>query len=147
MELVEDVPPMVTNKSKELFKYQSPYFECIYMASLGLVDVCINQYPIDQHYSSFSDWIILGSAEIMFVEKSEQKGQLEIFKENINTVFTPFEPSVWIFTNLFVIPMFGFLMVYHERGAMGSVHPITETVIELSDAHDEIGRASCRERV
>ena len=138
IEIVEVVPPMITNKSKELFRYQSPYFECIYMASLGLVDLCVTQYPIDQFYSSFSDWIILGRVEILFVEKSEpKKSQWGMFRENIYTVFQPFEPSVWIFTNLIVIPMFGFLMVYHERGAKGSVHPISETVIELSDAHDE----------
>jgi hypothetical protein len=42
----------------------------------------------------------------------------------------PASRAVWAFTNVCVLPLFGFLMIYHERGHKGSAHPTEERILQ-----------------
>jgi hypothetical protein len=139
LELMEDPPTFLIDKAQEFFNASTAYTLCIYMASLGFVDLCINEYSLASKFTAITDLIILNSQDLVLVAKAKQDTTgWQDFKNNIYLVFKPFKPQVWAFTNLFVIPIFGFLMVYHERASNGSVHPTEETVIIQDESTGDV---------
>jgi hypothetical protein len=123
-------PEFLRNRSQVYFNSTSSFDFCVFAASLGYLDFCLAQYTISNIRAATTDWLVLGSQDLyLIVQYEEALSDWESFIESVQTIFSPFTPSVWIFVIFFVIPVLGMLMVVHEYGNPASSYAMTEDVI------------------
>ena len=128
---VTEIEPFLVNKSISFFG-SSSFDLCIYATSLGFLDLCVASYAYTGMRASVTDWIILESIDLYLITKQPTETELKWnrFRSNVITIFQPFQTTTWMFVIFLVTPMFGVLMVFHERGKPGSAYRMKETIIE-----------------
>ena len=114
-------PASLWNGSVDYFHGDSQFDYCVYATALGYLDMCIAQYTITNQRASSTDWLLLGSAGIYLAVNTDdtKSGTFSYYLNSVGTIFSPFTMGTWMFVILFIIPLFGILMVIHERGQGG----------------------------
>ena len=140
-----DPPEFLREHSLEYFGTSS-FDYCIYATALGYLDFCVAQYTVTDQRASTTDWLLLGSQDILLVVdlSSSDVSGFDKFLSSTQTIFNPFTKSAWMFIIFLVIPLLGGLMVVHEYGHAGSGFPKMETIVEIDDTKG--GKQEIRER-
>jgi hypothetical protein len=112
-------------KSSSFFNSNSSFDLCVYAVTLGMLDMCVAQYTINEERSSLADFMVLGADDLYLVIEKDLSAysSLEVFRENLVTIFVPFTFSCWAFIFLLAVPLFGLLMWFHEYGKPNSAYP------------------------
>lgn len=108
----------------------------MYATSLGFLDFCVAQYSITDQRATSTEFFVLDSFGVYLIVRTDaedSKTGWQSFLASIDVVFQPLTKETWFFITLFVIPVFGILMVYHEYGKSGSSFPSEEKVIAVNE--------------
>jgi hypothetical protein len=129
-------PEFLRNSSNEFFGSNSSFDFCVYATSLGYLDMCVAQYTVTDQRASSTDFLLLESSGVYLVVQTasaESKNGWTDFMASVEVIFQPFTPGTWLFMLVFVIPVFGILMVFHEYGQSGSTFPSEEKIIVVNE--------------
>jgi hypothetical protein len=139
------VPPAFLINGSYVFFGNSQFDLCVYATSLGYLDMCVASYFVTEKRATTADWLVLNSQDLYLITIQEGFNETTFasFTKNTGTIFQAFKPEVWTFVSCFVIPLFGILMVTHERAQRGSAFPTHENVMETDN---ETGEKLIKER-
>ena len=137
-------PAMLTKAAKQFYRREINNMDlCVYATTLGFLDICVALMLIDNSRASTTDWIIISTFELYLVVKNDDpKSIVEQLKRNTELIFRPYKATTWLFMALFVIPVFGMLLLYHEYGQSYSIFPEVRSVM----VHDKMD-SNCSTRI
>uniref|UniRef100_A0A7S4K5Y0 Ionotropic glutamate receptor C-terminal domain-containing protein n=1 Tax=Odontella aurita TaxID=265563 RepID=A0A7S4K5Y0_9STRA len=109
--------------------------------------MCVAAYTITAKRASVTSFFETSDDSVYLIVLSDDGGSgidWETFKTSFFTVFRPFTYGSWLMIMVFVLPVLGLLMFYHERGATGSaytdVSPVMVKQRETGEVHFEVRR-------
>ena len=135
-------PDILRNQSRKFFG-SSKFDLCVYATSLGYLDFCVGAFFVNEKRSSVTTMYETSSDPIYLVtfdESGSGATSWEAFVTATLTIFQPFELGAWLLIFLFVLPILGLLMLYHEYGRPGSAFPSKEPI--LVEKEDSLGNRS-----
>jgi hypothetical protein len=133
-------PEPIKHRSAAFFNDTSQFDECIYAASLGIVDFCVSQYTITTERATLVDWQVTSEQNIRLITQiqgivvvTDWSSLLEKIGTSYDIITLPFETNTWYFLIFFVIPALGIMFILHEYDQTGSEYQMGETEKEENE--------------
>jgi hypothetical protein len=148
IEIMHDIPFEIIEKGKAFFQSTSNFDACVFAATIGITDMCVAAFSVSSKRAASSKFIILGSSPVKLIIQEDFFSVTDprLYWESIKTIFQPFTGETWAFLAIFVLPLFGMIILVNEYGVTGSVFPREEVIVDAFIDDDDLQKVQVKKR-